>query len=206
MIFNVLWTILLGIIGGIISSLIVSRVFAIHSKYQEQLTYLNRIIRKLGSISAYLDAIQIVFEVSYDEDIAMEKEIKEKGYKSENEYYMAHKEKRWISKNDIIETFIKELQKCAEAIKNDILNSTVEDNSLSNIMDDILKYVHEVSSIQELTFSKLNDCKKRQQSIMDRYEKTSHISGKTFFKSLILLSVLVILLIICTCLTGLLGL
>lgn len=46
MIFNVLWTILLGVIGGIVSSLIVSRVFVIQGEYQQQLTFVAHILKK----------------------------------------------------------------------------------------------------------------------------------------------------------------
>ena len=52
MIFNVLWTILLGVIGGIVSSLIVSRVFVIQGEYQQQLTFVAHILKKVNYISA----------------------------------------------------------------------------------------------------------------------------------------------------------
>ena len=80
MIFNTLWTILLGVIGGIISSLIVSRVFLIQSEYQDQVRFVDRIIRKVGYISGFLHSAEAILKVSYDHNIQMEKEIKEKGY------------------------------------------------------------------------------------------------------------------------------
>lgn len=57
MVFNVMWTILLGVLGGIISSLIVSRVFFIQDEYQEQIKFVGRIIRKLGYIMGFLSAL-----------------------------------------------------------------------------------------------------------------------------------------------------
>ena len=78
--FNVLWNILLGIVGGIISSVIVSRVFFIQGEYQQQTKFVDGIIRKLATIRAYLSVCKSVFEVSYDEDIRIEKEMKDKGY------------------------------------------------------------------------------------------------------------------------------
>ena len=77
MIFNTLWTILLGVIGGIISSLIVSRVFLIQSEYQDQVRFVDRIIRKVGYISGFLHSAEAILKVSYDHNIQMEKEIKE---------------------------------------------------------------------------------------------------------------------------------
>ena len=38
--FDVLWTILLGIVGGVISSVIVSRVFMIQGEYQQQVKFI----------------------------------------------------------------------------------------------------------------------------------------------------------------------
>ena len=73
--FNVLWNILLGIVGGIISSIIVSRVFFIQGEYQQQTKFVDGIIRKLAMIRAYLSVCKSVFEVSYDEDIRIEKEV-----------------------------------------------------------------------------------------------------------------------------------
>ena len=79
--FDVLWTILLGIVGGVISSVIVSRVFMIQGEYQQQVKFIENIIRKLGMIAGYLSACRAVFEVSYDQDMRIENEMKEKGYK-----------------------------------------------------------------------------------------------------------------------------
>lgn len=53
MVFNIFWTILLGVIGGIVSSLIVSRVFLIQGEYQQQLTFVAHIFRRLNYISAF---------------------------------------------------------------------------------------------------------------------------------------------------------
>ena len=112
--FNVLWNILLGIVGGIISSVIVSRVFFIQGEYQQQTKFVDGIIRKLATIRAYLSVCKSVFEVSYDEDIRIEKEMKDKGYRCEMEYYAAHKDKNWISFKDLLDKFKSTLLKVVE--------------------------------------------------------------------------------------------
>ena len=53
MVFNTLWTILLGVIGGIVSSLIVSRVFFIQNEFQSQIRFIDRLIRKVESVAAF---------------------------------------------------------------------------------------------------------------------------------------------------------
>ncbi len=79
MIFNVLWTILFGIIGGIISSLVVSKMFLIQSKYQNQLSFVAQIVRKMNYISAFLKSAKAIFEVSYDTNMAIKREMQENG-------------------------------------------------------------------------------------------------------------------------------
>lgn len=158
--FDVLWTILLGVIGGVISSVIVSRVFLIQSEYQQQIKIVESTIRKLGIIAGYLTAFKAIFEVSYDEDLRIEREMKEKGYKCEMEYYAANKDKDWISKNDLLETFKKEILKTVEATKEEILNSNVSDTNLGELLRDINNYLNDISSEKEFNFSILGKLKK----------------------------------------------
>lgn len=209
--FDVLWTILLGIVGGIISSVIVSRVFMIQGEYQQQLKFVEGIIRKLGMIAGYLSACKSVFEVSYDEDIRKEREIKEKGYKCEVEYYAAHKEKDWISAKGILKTFKSEMLKIVESAKEDILNSNVGDKNLSELLSGINDYLHDISSARELDFSTINQFERNEQKILDKFNSCKQISGKRLAKLIlkdkimIILYVLVGLLIASTVLAFFLG-
>ncbi len=211
MLFNVFWTILLGVIGGIISSLIVSRVLLIQNKYQEQISFVNRIIRKLGYISASLEVSKAVFEVSYDEDIKMEREMKEKGYKTEMEYYAAHKDQDWISKQEVLDVFKKEIDESAESIQTEIANKHVEDEKLNHLLNDVMDYTHQVSSINELSFSSIKSFKKREQDLMDSYEKCIHLSGETLIKlifrdkCMIVLFLILVLLVAGTVMTKIIG-
>lgn len=209
--FDVLWTILLGIVGGIISSIIVSRVFMIQGEYQQQMKFVESVIRKLGMIAAYLFAFKAVFEVSYDEDIRIEHEMKEKGYKCEMEYYAAHKDKEWISASKLIDTFKTELLKIVEATKGEILNANVDDKTLSDLLRDINNYLHSISSQKELNFSTINQLKETEQEILDKYDNCKRVSGKQLAKLvlkdkvMIILYILVALLIASTVLAFVLG-
>ena len=150
--FNVLWNILLGIVGGIISSVIVSRVFFIQGEYQQQTKFVDGIIGKLATIRAYLSVCKSVFEVSYDENIRIEKEMKDKGYRCEMEYYAAHKDKNWISVKDLLDKFKSTLLKVVETAQDEIVNSNVTDKYLAEILCDISNYLHDISSTKELNF------------------------------------------------------
>ncbi len=210
--FDVLWNILLGIVGGIISSVIVSRVFMIQGEYQQQLKFVENIIRKLGMIAGYLSACRAVFEVSYDQDISTENEMKEKGYKCEMEYYVANKDKKWISTSGILETFKSHLIKTAETANEEILNSNVIDNELNRLLGNIREYLHDIESVKELNFSVINNFRKREQNILDEFENCKRLSGKQFItlvlkdKVMIVLYIIVGLLIISTGLAFIFGL
>lgn len=212
MAFNVLWTILLGVLGGIISSLIVSRVFLIQSQYQDQIQFVDRIIRKLGAISAYLQVSKSVFEVDYDGEIQMEREMREKGYKTEAEYYAAHKEKRWISKDGVLKSIKKEIDKTSNDITSDIHGMFITDEKISKLLNDVMKYVHDVATKKEFSFSSIGEFQRTEQDLMNRYDGIIHLTGKTLLglvlkdKFMIVMYVILAILIIATITTGLLGL
>ena len=180
--FDILWTILLGIIGGIISSVIVSRVFMIQGEYQQQVKFVESIIRKLGMIAGYLSACRAVFEVSYDQDVLIENEMKEKGYKDEMEYYAAHRDKDWISTSGILETFKSHLLKTAETTNEEILNSNITDSKLYGLLGDIRDYLHSIESIKDLNFSVINELRKKEQKLLDEFENCKRVSGKQLMK------------------------
>lgn len=205
--FDVLWTILLGIVGGIISSVIVSRVFMIQGEYQQQVKFVENIIRKLGMIAGYLSACRAVFEVSYDQDVLIENEMKEKGYKDEMEYYAAHRDKDWISTSGILQTFKSHLLKTAETTNEEILNSNITDSKLYGLLGDIRDYLHNIESIKELNFSVINELRKKEQKLLDEFENCKRVSSKQLMKHvlkdklMIVLYVLVGLLVVATCLS-----
>lgn len=204
--FDVLWTILLGIVGGIISSVIVSRVFVIQGEYQQQVKFVESIIRKLGMISGYLIVCRKVFELSYDQDILIEKEMKEKGYNDELEYYAAHRDKNWISTKDLLRTFKNEVLKTAETAKKEILNSNIKDKELSVLLKDVNGYLHDITSVKEFNFSIINQFEKTEKEILNKFDNCKRVSGKQLIKLvlrdklMVVLYILVGLLVVSACL------
>ena len=71
MIFDILWNIILGVTGGIISSVIVSRVFLIQGDNQKQLELLETNINKISYIHGELSVIKKVAEIIHDQEIDM---------------------------------------------------------------------------------------------------------------------------------------
>lgn len=194
--FDVLWTILLGIVGGIISSVIVSRVFMIQGEYQQQVKFVESIIRKLGMIAGYLSACRSVFECSYDQDVLIENEMKEKGYKDEMEYYSAHKDKDWISVKDLLKTFKNEVSKTVESAKKEILNSDIQDKELNILLRDINEHLHDISSAKEFNFFTINQFEKSQKEILKKFDNCKHISGKQLIKLILKDKLMIVLYIL----------
>ena len=204
--FDFLWTILLGIIGGIISSVIVSRVFMIQGEYQQQVKFIEHIIRKLGMIAGYLSACRAVFEVSYDQDIRIENEIREKGYKCEMDYYAANRDNDWISTSEILKTFKSYLLKTAETANEEILNANITDKELNRLLGDIREYLHNIESVKELNFSTINQFRKKEQKLLDEFENCKRVSGKQLVTLVLKDKVMIVLYILVGLLTAFTGL
>ena len=204
--FDILWTILLGIIGGIISSVIVSRVFMIQGEYQQQVKFVEGITRKLGLIAGYLSACRAVFEVSYDQDIRIENEIREKGYKCEMDYYAANRDKDWISTSEILKTFKSYLLKTAETANEEILNANITDKELNRLLGDIREYLHNIESVKELNFSTINQFRKKEQKLLDEFENCKRVSGKQLVTLVLKDKVMIVLYILVGLLTAFTGL
>lgn len=196
MIFNTLWTIILGVIGGVASSLIVSRVLFIQSEYQNQIKFVDRIIRKTGNISSFLQCAESILQVSYDQRIQMEKEMKEKGYHTEAEYYTAHSDQDWISKKDVLKVFRKEISKIANLIHEDLAKNPVEDAQLNMIINSVVAYIHDALSMKEYTFARIAQLKKTEQVILKQYDDYVQMSGNKLFRLVIKDKIMIIMFII----------
>ncbi len=169
--FNGLWNLLIGIIGGIISSIIVSRIFLIQNDYQEQINKFETLMFKLGYTGGIFAGSKIVLEVSYDSQIDMEKEMKKEGFKTEEEYYFAHKEKDWISKEKLLNDLIKNIKKVAEQMENEMMNISISEKGLFEISKMLNDSIRKMLNVKECTFSTIREIEKVNSEINDKYKK-----------------------------------
>ena len=171
---------------------------------------LDQLAYKLFIISAYLQSAKAIFEVSYDQDLEIKREMQEKGYRTEMEYYAVHRDKDWIKKSDVLDLFKKEIDNTAKTINSEMADSHVEDKTMIKLLHDIMEYTHEVSSVKELSFKSIESFTKTEQSLHERYDKCVKASGKTLCglivkdKLMIILFSLIVILLIGTIVTGLL--
>lgn len=200
MIFNMLLTIFLGIVGGIISSMIVSRVFLILSSYQEKYKTVETLMQHVNYISGFLMAIKTVLQISYDQDREIEKEKEKFGYKTDMEYYAAHKDKDWISKDDLLNNFFNTVQVKSNILSNNLLTVTTDAYN-REIMHTINEFVSLVSLMKEFSFSKLNEIEIKSDEISNLYiayknSYNKNVLKKIFKDKMIILLIAIIILII----------
>ena len=123
----------------------------------------------------------------------MEKE----GISTEEEYYKAHIDVNWISKDRLVSDLLKEC-------KDELMDLHINESGLQKILDKLNKYVSSLSSTKEMSFSKLNELEKQCKEILNDYDLYKNTSRKTLLplilkdKVMIVLSILLLLVIIAT--------
>ena len=94
----------IGIVGGIYSSIIVSRIFLIREEYQEQLEILRKSFYHLGGITAFFDVIEIILKNMLDTSVEVQKDP---------DYFKTHN--------------LKDGDSTIKALRKEILNKNIEE-------------------------------------------------------------------------------
>lgn len=202
MLFSVLWNIILGIIGGIISSLIVSRVFLIQAEYQNQLKSIEHMLQNMEYIRGMFFGIRKVLETDYDEDARKRREIEEKKYKSEYEYYENHKECRWIDSEALLKNMLKDTQDRASKMYEEIIKIHVDVKLLVDLLQKMGTYTRKIISIKNCDFALVDELHRMSAEIVEAYDAYKRISTKHLVKvilkdkAMIVLYVILVIIII----------
>ena len=61
-VFQLFWNLILGISGGIISGIIVSRIFLIQGDFQNQINSFDLLLRKLGYTSGMMEYVDSIVD------------------------------------------------------------------------------------------------------------------------------------------------
>jgi len=211
MVFNILSNVLLGIVGGIISSIIVSKVFLLLGEYQEQKKSVEILLRKADYISGFFHAAKAIFEVSYDGDIEMKKEMKRRGYKTPEEYYAANSDKDWISKSALLSKLLEEVHKISDEAKKSFFDSDITIPHLKEIQTKLLSFMSDTYNLSEFSFAKIRKFEYQLDSIRKDYSSVKKLSAKQLLKMIIqdrtmrLLFVCLIILFIATIISYFVG-
>ena len=206
MISSVLWDISLGIISGVISSVIVSKVFLIYGDNQKQLEILETNINKIDFIHGELSAMKKVTEVFHDQEIDM---------RSRANPYEGASDEEIITSQEMTDDLQKRI---LVMLKKDIDKINVELNHIFCVNQEAMvviksysDYIRRIKKMKACTFSAYNEIDELWNRADKQFEKYARSNKKRLIKQiltdrfLIILCIVVLLIIVTTVITQILG-
>lgn len=180
----------IGIVGGIYSSIIVSRIFLIREEYQEQLEILRKSFYHLGGITAFFDVIEIILKNMLDTSVEVQKDP---------DYIKTHN--------------LKDGDSTIKALRKEILNKNIEEicanetslvlkeKELIRLQHETCKVVKNFKSIEIFKFETIDKCKQEIDSLNENFKQCFKGRTKSFLilvvKDKILIVLFFIFLLIC---------
>lgn len=180
----------IGIVGGIYSSIIVSRIFLIREEYQEQLEILRKSFYHLGGITAFFDVIEIILKNMLDTSVEVQKDP---------DYIKTHN--------------LKDGDSTIKALRKEILNKNIEEicanetslvlkeKELIRLQHETCKVVKNFKSIEIYKFETIDKCKQEIDSLNENFKQCFKGRTKSFLilvvKDKILIVLFFIFLLIC---------
>lgn len=165
---------MIGIIGGIYSSVIVSRIFLLREELEEQLDILRKMTYYFGTLMAFFDVTEMILKLQNDSSHEIDEEIK--------------RDPKYLETHDIIR-----VSDVIDTIKENMLNNTVEkilreDNPLvlknkqfielrKLTVDVVSKY----KNIKTFKFKTIDDARKELNDLEKKYEHCLSKRNKYLF-------------------------
>ena len=206
MISSVLWDISLGIISGVISSVIVSKVFLIYGDNQKQLEILETNINKIDFIHGELSAMKKVTEVFHDQEIDM---------RSRANPYEGASDEEILSSQEMTDDLQK---KILAMLKKDIDKINVELNHIFCInqeawvvINSYSDYIRVIKKMKACTFAAYNEIDELWNRADRQFEKYARSNKKRLIKQiltdrfLIILCIIILLIIVTAAITQIFG-
>ena len=191
---NFLVNLIIGIIGGIFSSVIVTRVFLIRSELEDQIEILKMTVYRFGSIKAYFDVIEEILKLSSDTSSEIEQEIQ--------------KDPSYLSTHDIIHAgdainSIKAtlLDKTINEICSQDVSFVLKNKEYKKLQYEAIQTIQKYKEIKEFKFKTIDTCKKEVQKLEHKYNQCFKEKGKEIvrllFKDKILIALACIFVLLC---------
>ena len=206
MISSNLWNIFIGIFSGVISSIIVSKVFLIYGDNQKQLEILETNINKIDFIHGELSAMKKVTEVFHDQEIDM---------RSRANPYEGASDEEIITSQEMTDDLQKRI---LVMLKKDIDKINVELNHIFCVNQEAMvviksysDYIRRIKKMKACTFSAYNEIDELWNRADKQFEKYARSNKKRLIKQiltdhfLIILCIIVLLIIVITVITHILG-
>lgn len=172
----------IGIIGGIYSGVIVSRIFLIREEYQEQLELLRKSYYHLGGIIAFFDVVEIILKNMLDTSVELQKDP---------DYIKSHNLKDGDS---IIKALKKEiLDKNIEEICINETSLILKEKDLMELQHKTCETVKKFKDIKVFKFEIIDNCRREIDSLKERFEQCFKGKTKSFFVFVIKDKILIVL-------------
>ena len=141
---------LIGIIGGIYSSIIVSRVFLLRAELEEQLNILRKKTYYFGALTAFFDVTEMILKLQSDTSDEIEEEIKQ-----DPEYLKTHD---IIRASDVIRTMkLEMLDKTVEKICREDNPIVLKQKQFIELRNETEKIVRKYKDIKQFKFKTVDD-------------------------------------------------
>ena len=206
MISSNLWNIFIGIFSGVISGIIVSKVFLIYGDNQKQLEILETNINKIDFIHGELSIMKKVTEGFHDQEIDM---------RSRANPYEGASDEEIITSQEMTDDLQKRI---LVMLKKDIDKINVELNHIFCVNQEAMvviksysDYIRRIKKMKACTFSAYNEIDELWNRADKQFEKYARSNKKRLIKQimtdpfLIVLCIFVLLIIVITVITQILG-
>ena len=186
---------LIGIIGGIYSSIIVSRVFLFREELEEQLNILRKKTYYFGTLTAFFDVTEMILKLQSDTSDEINEEIKQ-----DPEYLKTHD---IIRASDVIRTMKFEmLDKTVERICREDNPLVLKQKQFIELRNETEKIVRKYKDIKQFKFKTVDDSKKEIKELEQKYEvclskRNKYLFAK-IFKDKVMIVLCVLLIVLCT--------
>ena len=182
-------SLIIGIIGGIFSSVIVSRIFLIRQNYQDQLDVLRQTFYSLGGVSAFLDVIEIILKNIHDTHVELNSNPL---YAKEGNFLDADKTMESLKKGILLESISK--------IKANNQTIVLKEKRLRELQIESNNTVCKLEKVpvENYKFETIDSLKKEIKTLVSKFDKIFSAKSKDFFilvlkdKTLIILALIFI--------------
>lgn len=186
---------LIGIIGGIYSSIIVSRVFLLREELEEQLNILRKKTYYFGTLTAFFDVTEMILKLQSDTSDEINEEIKQ-----DPEYLKTHD---IIRASDVIRTMKFEmLDKTVDKICREDNPLVLKQKQFIELRNETEKIVRKYKDIKQFKFNTVDASKKEIKELEQKYEvclskRNKYLFAK-IFKDKVMIVLCVLLIVLCT--------
>jgi len=189
-----LLNLLIGIIGGIYSSVIVSRVLLIREKLEDQLEVLKEKRYYFGTLMAFFDVVETILKLQNDTSDEIEEEIK--------------KNPAYLKTHDIINA-----DNLIMSLKNELLDKTIDkicyqekplllkEKVFIELLRETEETVKKIKEINPYKFHEIDNSKKQIMELEEKYRSCVKKKGQYLLgliaKDLFIVILILLLIILC---------